>query len=320
MKKKGFSKDRASAYCGTIKRKVEKENKTIKYMMPFELQEALDGKALIHGTAISATTSRNGITYTVEGLKDNKSLIGMNVGIGHSGNPADNVGKIIASTWDDVSKSIKYQAEIYNTARYPDAIDMVEKGLWQFVSIEAMPTKEPEVNKESKELIVNDLEFLGLDFVKSPGIRQASAAIAGESFGVALSEALQIENEFTEEEVMTDELKESTPEIPKELSEKAKLYDEHLAKKEKAKLREELKAELKKELLEELKGDEKVEEKSKAVIEEETSEKVEESVKRISVLGNVQGIQPGQVIVEGADTSAGFWVMPGKHGELMEAK
>jgi len=301
-------------------------NNAIRYMMPFELKESASGKALIHGTAITASTSRNGVTYTVEGLKDNKSLIGMNVGIGHSGNPADNVGRIIKSTWDDVSKSIKYEAEIYNTARYPDAIDMVEKGLWQFVSIEAMPTKEPKINKESKELVVNDLEFLGLDFVKSPGIRQASAAIAGESFGVALSEALHIdENKFMEEFEMAEEKEEPSKEIPKEVEEKARLYDELMENKEKEKLKEELKKELLKELKEgiEKKKEEKVEnveEESKAVVTETPEEEVEETVKRIPVLGRVDGIKPGQVIVEGADTSAGFWVMPGKNGELMEAR
>jgi hypothetical protein len=284
---------------------------SVKYMMPFTLKEKANGKALIHGTAISAQTSRNGITYTVEGLKDNESLVNMNIGLGHSGNPADNIGRIIKSTWDDVSNSRKYQAEIFNTARYPDAIDMVEKGLWQFVSIEAIP-KDAKYDKKNKSLIVNDLEFLGLDFVKSPGIRQASAAIAGESFGVALYEALDLEKKNILEELnMTEEEKneeEKVEEQPVKEKTKNKIVEKVVYKTDPKvlELLESLTKEVKslKEKAEEDEDEEEVEEKSKAVVTEETKEKPE-----TNLIFEASGL-PGM---------KSFWVMPSPDGELQEA-
>lgn len=294
-------------------------NNSIRYMMPLMesviINEKNTSKAVIHGVAISATTSRNGVEYTVEGLEKNESLIGMNIGLGHSGNPADNVGKIIASTWDPVSKSRRYKAEVFNTARYPDAIDMVKNGLWQFVSIEAIP-KNAKMDKKNKKLVVNDLEFIGLDFVKSPGIPQASAGLAGESFGNALYEALQkeifeeVEENMPEEEKEQPEAEEveekSTPKVIEKVVEKTDKKVLELLENQN-KILEKLKEKVTK--LEE-KKEEKLEEESKAVMEESekkplvesaklSSEKVPSSVKKDTlVFENIEG------------NMASFWVMP----------
>ena len=293
--RKNSDKDNPKAYCATIKRKVEKES--ISYMMPFTLKESTENEAVIHGIAVKATTSRNNVTYKVEGLKNNNTLDGMNIGIGHTQNPADNVGKISETTWDENDQTRKYMAKIYNTARYPDAIEMVKRGLWQFVSLEAIPLDAKMEEKDgSKNLIVNDLIFTGLDFVKSPGIQQASAALAGESLGLALYEALQMEErDMTQvEEKVEEQPKEKIEEIKEKVVYKTDPKLQELLEKQ-SKLLEILTEKVKK-IEEQAEEEEKeVEEKSKAVVQEKTEEK------------------DSNIIFESSDYGAGykdFWVMP----------
>jgi len=310
--RKNQSKDNPKAYCATIKGKVEKE--TIRYLAPITLTEAVENEAKIGGVAISATTSRNKNKYTVKSLENNDTLKGMNIGVGHSNNPADNIGLIENTKFD--GKNLNYGGKVFNTARYPDAIDMIKNKLWQFVSIEAIPKN---VKKNKEGLTVHDLEFIGLDFVKSPGVREASAAIAGESFGIAIEEAYNInkEEKYMEEKSQPEEEEKveakviekvvTDPKVLKLLEKFDKKFNELDKKIEK------LKEEAEEEKTEEPEAEEKE-------AEEEQPEKEEEKVKSKAVVQEeVPEKGESNIIWEGSRTSASFWVHPGPHGEFVEA-
>lgn len=287
---------------------------SIKYLVPITFQESVEGEAKIGGTAISATTSRNKITYKVEGLEKNKSLEGTNISVGHTDSPADNIGIIGETKFD--GKNLNYTGKIYNTDRYKDAIDMVKKKLWQFVSIEAIPI---DIKKEKEGLTVNDLEFIGLAFVKSPGVREASAALQGESFGNAIHEAFITEKNIEEENIMSEEIQ---PEEEKEEVEE---------KKEETKTEEKVKVIYKTDpalikLLEKVdkrleKLEEQAEEKEEAEKAEEPEEEEEEEVEEKSkaVVQEEISEEKSNIVWEGTSTNSSFWVHPGPKGEFREA-
>lgn len=289
---------------------------SIKYLKPVTLKEALENRAWIGGTAIAATTSRNNNTYKVEGLEKNKTLEGTNLSVGHSEDPANIVGRIEETEWDKKNGNLNYKAQIFNTARYPDAIEMVKKKLWQFVSIEALPI---DVKEGKKGLTVNDLEFIGLAFVKNPGVREASAALQGESFGLALEEAFtlnknikedkymeetQSEKKIEEQKVIEKVVYKTDPkvlELLEKLTEKVVKLEEQVEEDEPKE--EETKEEAKEEEAEtKEETKEETEEASKAVVQEEISEKPESNI-----------------VWEGTQTNSSFWVMPGPKGEFKEA-
>lgn len=128
----------------------------------------------IRGTAIKARESRNGVTYEMAELSKAKpSLMGKTIALNHSENAEDTVGII-----EDVQETIdglEYSGIAHNTGRHPYIIELLQKGLIRHVSIEATA---PQIEEKEGRKIARNLEFLGLAFVRHPGIPEASAGIA----------------------------------------------------------------------------------------------------------------------------------------------
>jgi len=276
-----------------------KENVSVKYLMPVEIKESIEGAARIFGTAITATTSRNGITYTVEGLKDNDSLDGKNISVGHGDSPADNVAVINNTEWDGNGRN--YYAQLFNTARYPDAIEMVKNKLMQFVSIEAVV---PKLIKKEGKVIAQNPEFLGLAFVKNPGVREASAALQGESFGFALEEAFTTKNIISEENIMEEkeQPKEEVVEKKEEVAEQVVYKTDPKVLEMIQKLTDEIKS------LKEQAEEETKEEETETKEEEKTEEPEKEEESKAIV--KEEDVKPESNLILEGQTRASFWVIP----------
>lgn len=175
--KKGLSKDKASSYCGAIKKKVESNN-TIRYSVDIHT-ESMDDGIKISGVAIEATTSRNGITYEAEELnRAAKTLKNKPIGLNHNSKVEDIVGKVVSTESINGGKQIQYEGIIKNTEKNKGIVEMIKEGLIQNVSIEAMFES---LEKKGNKYIAKGIEFLGLDLVKTPGVAGASVSLA-ESF------------------------------------------------------------------------------------------------------------------------------------------
>lgn len=128
----------------------------------------------IKGTAIKARESRNGIVYEMTELsKAKETLRNKSIALNHSENAEDVVGII-----DEVFESadtLDYAARVYNTGKHPYVIELLQKGLIRHVSIEATT---PQLEEKGGQKLARNLEFLGLAFVRHPGIPEASASIA----------------------------------------------------------------------------------------------------------------------------------------------
>lgn len=310
---KNRDKGDAKAYCATIMRKVEKgkekENVPITYMMPVQWETIKEGKlteAYVKGVAISATTSRNNVSYVIEELeKSYPSLSGKNIAVGHDEDPTNNVGLIEKVDWN--GKDVNYFAKIYNTYKHPDAVEMVKKKLWQYVSIEAIVSK---LIKEEDKFIAKGINFTGLSFVRTPGVENATANFsADESFAQAIAEGYNLKTN-TEEKIMAEEIKEAKQEEEKEEEEKvspevlealdkAKKYDEMVKNMAEEEARKKLKEELRKELSEEL--------------------KVEKAKSEAVVSNSVTKEQETNLIFEKFGGETSFWVMPESDGKLRRA-
>jgi len=289
---------------------VIRENVPIKYMMPIVWETIKQGKvneAFVKGVAIAATTSRNNVVYKVEELeKSYPTLGGKNLSVGHNDNPEDNIGLIENVEFD--GNNVNYFARIFNTHKHPDAVEMVRNKLWQYVSIEAIV---PKLVKEDDKYIAQGINFTGLSFVKTPGIENASAFLAGESFGKAIAEGYNLiqEDENMAEEEKTEEVEETpaeevTPEEPKaeEKVDVSKLVSEKVSE-ELARIAEETRV---KKLEEEVK---------------ELKKKLEEGAKSEAVVGETTKETATNLIVEGAGGgNASFYVMPSSDGKLRRAE
>jgi hypothetical protein len=137
------------------------------------IQEA--GCRKIRGTMLKATTSRNGRTYTMENIEKAK-FTSDTLSLNHTEDVTDNVGTFTPHITSD---GINFEAVIYNTGKHPYVTDMIDKGLIKFTSIEAIAG---ELVKEGDQTVAKDLDITGLGLVKTPGIPEATFAIA-EAFG-----------------------------------------------------------------------------------------------------------------------------------------
>jgi len=238
--------------------------------------------------------------------------------VGHDDDPSNNVG--IIETVDFDGKNVNFFAPIFNTSKHPDAIKSVKNRLWQHVSIEAVV---PELVKKDEKFIARGINFTGLAFVKTPGIENASAELAGEGFGQAIAEAYSLkeednmtkEEEKKEEEVEEqpeDEAKE--PEVAEEKVDTSKIVSEVLeALEKKEKSKEDAKEKVKlQEKVKEL--EKKLEEKAKseAVVAEATTKEDREVIHNPTTIELAQA-KPGTFVVEGLGTgNMSFWQIPKK--------
>lgn len=170
-----------------------KENVRFKFSTPFNvISEGIEedtSKRKIRGTMLKATTSRNGRKYTMEEIRKAK-FSSDTLSLNHTEDVEDNIGifkPVPTETGFD------FEATVFNTIRHPGVIDMLDKGLIKFASIEAI-AKEVERDPEEESLIVRGLDITGLGLVKTPGIPEATVAIA-EAFEKACSEKVSSEEE-----------------------------------------------------------------------------------------------------------------------------
>ncbi len=116
--------------------------------------------------AIHETTSRNGITYLAENLaKGAPSFEDMHVSVDHTNSARDIIGRTTLPRMEE--KSLIINTNIFNTAAYPDAIEMFEKGLWKDFSIEAVANI---YEDEEGRYVAEDMEFVGIAVVDVPGV------------------------------------------------------------------------------------------------------------------------------------------------------
>ena len=283
-----------------------KENVPITYMVPVQWETIKEGKineAYVKGIAISATTSRNNVSYIVEELeKSYSSLNGKNIAVGHDEDPSNNVGLIENVNWD--GNNVNYFAKIYNTYKHPDAVEMVKKKLWQYVSIEAIVSK---LIKEEDKFIAQGINFTGLSFVRTPGVENATANFsADESFAQAIAEGYTLKTK-TEEKIMAEEkIKEELEEDPAEEETEEKVDTSKL-------IAEGVKKELEK--IQEAERVKKLEEENKKL-----KVQLEEKAKSEAVVSDSIVKEPETNLIfekYGGETS--FWVMPESDGKIRRA-
>jgi hypothetical protein len=179
----------------------------LRFTVPFivESLEVKEGEAVpiqeagcrkIKGMMLKATTSRNGRTYTMENIEKAK-FTSDTLSLNHTEDVTDNVGTFTPHITND---GISFEAVIYNTGKHPYVTDMIDKGLIKFTSIEAIAG---ELVKEGDQMVAKDLDITGLGLVKTPGIPEATFAIA---------EAFEEKHEKLGDKM--EETKESTPPAP----------------------------------------------------------------------------------------------------------
>jgi len=189
------------------------ENVNFRLKSPITVVESIqnnDNQRKIKGMALPAQESRNGYTYTLENIQGakfsgkefirGKELL---IGLNHSEDVTDNVGKW-TPTFED--NGIGFKGVAFNTQKHPYMTDMLDKGLMPFVSIEAMA----DLVKEEETVFAKNLDILGMDFVKHPGMPDANVGIA-EAFDAALQESPKTikGDDMTKEEIKVQEEEES---------------------------------------------------------------------------------------------------------------
>src|SRR3990167_5103639 len=164
------------SYAGHTKTKKEKFSWVSDFIIEdYKIDESIaDDRVKIKGIALKARESRNGVLYQVEEIKKAaETLIGRSIAMNHSDNAEDVVGTVEKiEMQDDV---LRYEGVAYNTGKHPYTIDMLRKGLIKHVSMETIPGK---VDYVENTKVVKELEFIGLAFVRHPGIPEASTSIA----------------------------------------------------------------------------------------------------------------------------------------------
>jgi len=246
------------------------ENVRISFRAPLDVTELASkdsNSRKITGMAVPAQKSRNGRTFKLEDLKKAKfngkpysEGIMINMGLNHSDDVTDIVGK-----WNPVFNDggIAFEGMVYNTGKYPWITDMLDKKLWDSVSVEMMA----DLVKEDEVVYVKNQDILGLDFVKTPGLPDASVGIA-EAFEKAIGASLVQTNEHSAEEIHKGD---------------EKMEKEKIEVKEEEK-QEEVQEEVKEEEKEEPKPEIAEEKQESDPLIKETAEKVEELSKAVKKL------------------------------------
>lgn len=157
------------------------ENVSLSFTSPVTIMERLEKEnnvVKVGGLAVPAQESRNGRTYKLEDLHAAKfgghafsegNMLTM--GLNHSTDVTDNVGKWSPSFTE---RGIEFSGVVYNTEKHPYLIGMLDKGLLPYVSVEMTA----DLVKEGDVLYAKNQDVLGLDFVKVPGLADASVGIA----------------------------------------------------------------------------------------------------------------------------------------------
>ena len=175
------------------------ENKKLKFDCPFSvvtegLEEKVDpSRVKIKGTMIKATTSRNGWTYKMDELQSAK-FSGNVISVDHSDSIKDVVGEFTPTVTED---GIDYEGYVRNTPYHPGIVELARSGLLKHVSVEVIPR---EMKREGNEVVARGLDFTGFGIVKTPGIVDASFAIA-EAFN-GITDKTEVKNMVEETKVV----------------------------------------------------------------------------------------------------------------------
>jgi len=226
------------------------ENVRVSFNAPLIVETAGKDNNLrkIAGMAVPAQESRNGRTYKLEDLNKAKfngkpyaEGIMLNMGLNHSEDVTDIVGKW-QPTFNDTG--VSFEGTVYNTGKYPWITDMLDKKLWESVSVEMMS----DLVEEDGTIFAKNMDILGLDFVKHPGLPDANVGIA-EAFEKAVKESsIQIDEpeakqpegdeNMAEEKIMVKEedekQEEEKEEVPEEKSEEPEPEPEKPAEEDKS--------------------------------------------------------------------------------------
>ena len=197
-----------------VKNSIILENKKINWYSPineFFVKEQKTGESdltqkdfIIRGVAITASTTRNGITYLVEELKNSlQSFVDKPVLEDHEPKVRSIVGRTTENIqWDDNINGITFEARIVNET----IKQMIKDGLIKNVSIGAMVKRLEEISEgENITKIARGIEGLELSLVATPGDANASISqglMLNESFGNAIEEAFkEVKSKMVEENI-----------------------------------------------------------------------------------------------------------------------
>jgi hypothetical protein len=119
--------------------------------------------------------SRNGRVYEIDGMikAEKFANLPLPISMNHGDDVSDNVGLI--NKLIPMGDGLDYEGTVFNTAKYPDAIEMMQKGLINRISIEADNPMQEEIDGK---VIIKGFDLMGAGFVKYAGIPSASATIA----------------------------------------------------------------------------------------------------------------------------------------------
>jgi hypothetical protein len=166
-----------------------KEGMYFDYISPFVVEETSQGKATISGTLLAEGITGNNHLYTVEEMENiapqvegmpiyygtmtkldpNTNIIKRNM---HANIDDNRIGQMIKAWFDATIKRIKYIAEIFNTAKFPDIVSMVKKG-WG-VSIGGIATRAYTVLETLSGRILTKISGLKLNHVQlvAPSVKR----------------------------------------------------------------------------------------------------------------------------------------------------
>jgi len=142
------------------------ENQEVSFTEHFDLLEAAEPSdmRMINFVALQSGVSGNNRRYRKEEI-EKQDLKGTKMFIDHV-HEADNAVGIVKKSWMDGLK-LKAEAEVFNTAKHPDLIQMIEKGLIDSVSIggkgDVKRVKEGDAYiDEVHNLSIKEISFVGL--------------------------------------------------------------------------------------------------------------------------------------------------------------
>jgi hypothetical protein len=175
--------------------------------------------------------SLNGRIYELDAMirAEHLAKLPLPISMNHGDDVSDNVGLITKLI--PHSEGLDYEGLVYNTAKYPDAIEMMQKGLISKISIEA---DNPMEEKLDGKVIIKGFDLMGAGFVKYAGIPQASATIAEAIENIENSEEevdLMEDNEISELKAKVEAYEKADEKRKIEEAEKVKLAEAEKSKK-----------------------------------------------------------------------------------------
>lgn len=163
--------------------------------------EAPDKKEFsIKGTAINATTTRNGNVYSIEELRGSgKSLRGKPILVDHINSVDKIAGIVTRAEYDEAKQAVMFEGVIKD-ARYKE---MIADGRVQNVSVGAMVETAEEITDETTgktNYLLKGIEFLEVSLVAIPADPNAN-------FAASVSEAFKLNEEIIVKQTLKEEPK-----------------------------------------------------------------------------------------------------------------